>query len=232
MNSLPQELIDAVIDSLPRSSLLSSSLVAKQWQRRSQQRALKKIRFPSEAQVDRWCTDFPQDPEGIVSYVHVAEFAGIDSWYDSTIFGRALKGLSSLTELRVSVTGIPDELPTQISRGELGKGITILRLQYTSCTLATTMSVIHSLPNLKVLSIVDPRVGSEGPLRSHPVTSRRAPLDSLELWGDVDVGGIGKALAESGFTFRRLSLEVDPSGVEQLVMLSSETVAKLALYGV
>jgi len=230
MNSLPQELIDAVIDSLPRSSLLSSSLVAKQWRRRSQQRALERIKFRSEAQVSRWCTDFPQDPEGIVSYVHVAEFAGIGSWYDPTIFGRALKSLGSLTELWVSKTGIPDELPGQITRGELGKEITVLRFWWSSCTLATVMSVILSLPSLDVLSIAHPGVESKGPLQSHPVASQRTPLDLLGLWGNV--GGIGKALTKSGFTFRRLSLDVDLSGVEQLIVLSSETMVKLTLYGV
>jgi len=119
MNSLPQELIDTVIDNLPLPSLFSSSLVAQQWRRRSQQRALERIKFLSEAQVGRWCTDFPQDPEGIVSYVHVAGFAGIYSWYDPTIFGRALKNLGSLTELWLSQTKIPDELPGQIeARGD------------------------------------------------------------------------------------------------------------------
>jgi len=231
MNSLPQELVDTVIDNLPHSSLLSSSLVAKRWRRRSQQRALERIKFPSEVQVDRWCTDFPQDPEGIVSYVHVAEFAGIGSWYDPTIFSRALKSLGSLTELWVSETRIPDELPGQILRGELGKGITVLRLWWTSCTLATMTSVIFSLPNLKVLSIIDPRVGLEGPPQFHPVTSQRTPLDSLQLWGK-NMRGVGKVLAKSGFTSRRLSLDIDLSGVEQLIMLSSKTVVKLTLYGV
>jgi len=92
------------------------------------------------------------------------------------------------------------------------------------------MSFIHSFPNLKVLSIVDPSVQSERPLQSHPVTSQRAPLDSLKLWGNS--GGIGKALAESGFMFRRLSLDLDLLGVEQLVTLSCETVMELELNGV
>jgi len=230
MNSLPQELIDTIIDGLPRPSLLSSSLVAKRWRRRSQQRALERIKFLSEAQVNRWCTDFPQDPEGIISYVQVARFEGIFFWSDPATFCRALKSLGSLTELWVSRTEIPDELPGQISRGELGKGITVLRLLSTSCTLATVVSVILSLPSLEVLRIVHPRVKSRGLLQSHPVTSQRTPLDLLELRGYV--GGIEKALADSGFTFRRLFLDVDLSGVEQLIMLSSETVMELALYGV
>jgi len=230
MNSLPQELIDAIIDRLPLPSLLFSSLVAKRWRQRSQQRALEKIRFRSEAQVNRWCTGFPQDPEGIISYVRVIRFQDIFSWDDPAIFGRALKSLCSLIELCVSWTDIPVELPGQISRGEIGKGITILRLHRTSCTLATTMSIVLSFPNLEVLYILDSGAGSEGPRRSRPVASQRAPLDSLKLWGNS--GGIGKTLAESGFMFRRLSLDVGLSGVEQLIMLSSETVVELALHGV
>jgi len=230
MNSLPQELIDATIDRLPRPSLLSSSLVAKRWRQRSQQRALERIKFLSKAQVNRWCTDFPQDPEGIISYVRVARFQEIFSWDDPALFGHVLKSLCSLTGLCVSWTKIPIELPGQISRGEIGKGITVLHLHYAFCTLATTMSIILSFPNLEVLYIPDSEDGSEGPLQSYPAASQRALLDSLKLWGNS--GGIGKALAESGFMFRRLSLDVGLLGVEQLVTLSCETVMELELNGV
>ena len=69
MDSIPQELIDAIIDYIPQSSLPSCSLVAKRWQRKSQKRVLGAIAFSSEHEVKRWCTDIPQDSDGISLYV-------------------------------------------------------------------------------------------------------------------------------------------------------------------
>ena len=47
----PQE----IIGNSPPSSLTSSSLVAKQWRKRSQQNAFNLIRFSFESKVNRWC---------------------------------------------------------------------------------------------------------------------------------------------------------------------------------
>jgi hypothetical protein len=69
MDSVPQELIDAIIDNVPRSSLPSCSLVAKRWRRKSQRRVLSTICSYHEDQVNRWCTDIPRDSDGISSYV-------------------------------------------------------------------------------------------------------------------------------------------------------------------
>jgi len=230
MNSLPQELVDAVIDNLPRSSLFSSSLVAKLWRTRSQQRALERIKFLSEDQVDRWYTDFPQDPEGVASYVHVVEFENTTFRGNLATFGCALQNLCSLTTLWVKGMEIPDELPAQIPRMEVWKRITTLRLWFISSTLTTVVSVVLSLPDLEVLSIARATAGLGGPLSSHPVTPpHRTPLDLLEL--QAYVGGIGRALARSRLTSRHLSLDVDLLGVEQLIMCSSEMLVKLALYG-
>ena len=68
MDSLPQELIDAIIDNVPQPSLPSCSLVAKRWRQKSQQRVLGTISFSSEHEVKRWCTDIPRDSESPFSY--------------------------------------------------------------------------------------------------------------------------------------------------------------------
>jgi len=230
MDSLPQELIDTIIDGLPLSTLLSSSLAAKRWRRRSQQRAFGSIKFLSEAQVNRWCTDVPQDPEGIISYIHVVRFQDIFFWDDPATFGRALENLSSLTKLWMVGVAIPNGLPGQLSRGQVGESITILCLWYPCSTLATMASLVISLPNLEVLSVVGAGIESEEPLSPHPVTSQRAPLRFLDLRGNI--GGIGKALAESRFVSHHLSLDIQIPGVEQLIAISSETAVNLALYGV
>jgi hypothetical protein len=229
MDSIPQELIDAIIDNVPESSLPSCSLVAKRWRRKSQRRVLSAITFSSEDEVNRWCTDIPRDSDGISSYVRRVEIRDIDCWTEPALFDRMLGTLSSLTTLSIYAAEIPDELPGHISCGEFGKGIAVLYLCYPYCTLATMVSMILSLPNLKELSVQCGVMPEEPPL-TYSVTPQRGPLDSLELHGYV--GGIGEALAKSRFISSRLTLEVDITEVEQLLMLSSETVVELKLRGV
>jgi len=201
MDSLPQELIDKIIDNLPRSSLPICSLVAKRWRRRNQQRAFQEIKFFSEDEVNRWCTGILRDPDGIASYVRVVRFEGITSWNDPATFGRAIKTLGSLTELWVSWTEIPDELP----------------------------GIILSLPNLNVLSITTAMFEWKEPLSTRPTPLKKGPLDLLELRGYV--GGLGETLAKSRLIYRRLSLASHIPGMEQLIVDSSETVVELKLYG-
>jgi len=91
----------------------------------------------------------------------------------------------------------------------------------------TVVSLVLSLPNLEVMSIHCDEIRSGKPFSSYPVTPQRTPLKSLGLRGDV--GRLGEAFAKSKLTSRRLSLEVDTPGVEQLITLSAETVVELEL---
>ena len=230
MDSLPQELVDAIIDNVPESSFLSCSLVAKRWRRKSQQCAFDSISFMSENQVNRWRKNIPQDSNGIPSYVRSAQFVAIPCWTDPALFGRVLKDFTSLKMLYISETGIPKELSGSISRGGIGKGITTLMILYPWCSHITTVSIILSLPNLKELRIENDGFPSEEPLPMHPVVPRRRPLYSLTLRENVI--GVGGSLVKYQFTSTHLSLDVHIRGVEQLLMLSSETVVELRLYGV
>ena len=229
MDSIPQELVDAIIDNVPESSLLSCSLVAKRWRRKSQQRALDNISFLSEGEVNRWCTYIPQDSDGISSYVCHVRIEAISSWAEPALLSRMLGSLSSLTTLSLYATEIPDELPGRISRGEFGNGITVLCLRFSHYTFATMTSMILSLPNLKELCVEYCEVTPEGPFPTHSVTPQREPLNSLELHGCW--GGIGEALAKSRLTSSRLSLGVGITGITQLLLVSSETVVELELRG-
>jgi len=85
----------------------SSSLVAKRWQQRSQQHTFAHIKFWQEQQVFLWCTNIPQDPDGILSYVQSVEFSGI-RWSKPTLFGRALKCFSKLELLEMINTPLPE----------------------------------------------------------------------------------------------------------------------------
>ena len=234
MDSIPQELIDAIIDNIPQSDLPSCSLVAKRWQRKSQRRVLDTIAFLSEGKVKRWCTDIPQDSDGISSYVRHVMFEEIYSWTEPTLLCRLLGSLSSLTALSMSEIEIPDEFPGHLSRGEFGKGITTLCLRFLDSTVETLTLMILSLPNLKELHIEhcieDGEDVLERPLPTYSVAPQRGPLDLLVLRGGV--GGTGEALAKFRFTSRRLTFGVDVAGLEQLILLSSEMVVELSLYGV
>jgi len=236
MDSLPQELIDAIIDNVPQPSLPSCSLVAKRWRRKSQQRVLSTISFQSEDKVKRWCTDIPQASDGISSYVRHVNIEEIYSWTEPALLSRMLGSLSSLTALSIYGIEIPDELPGCISRGGLGKGITTLGLRLPCCTLATLTSMILLLPSLKELSVEDFIEDCEVMMPNEPpstcsVTSKRGPLESLELRGH-GVNRIGEALAKFRFTSRRLTSHVDITGIQQLLLLSSEMVVELTLWGV
>jgi len=230
MDSLPQELIDKIIDDLPRSSLLSCSLVAKRWRRRSQQRAFEKFVFSFKDDMDRWCTNISQGPGGLSSYVRHIAFAEIDPWNDPAAPGRVLKNLGSLKTLWICGSAIPDELPAQISRGEFGKEITTLYIDPLPCALAPIVSMILSLPNLKRLHVGAYGTKPGEPLSTQPISLQKGPLDFLEI--DRDTCGLGEALAKSRLTSRHLSLGVNAPGVKQLIMRSSETVVGLNLYGV
>ena len=230
MDSIPQELIDAIIDNVPESSLPSCSLVAKRWRRKSQKRLLTNILFPYECAVKYWCTDIPQDSDGILSYVRHITLGEIYSWTEPALLSRLLGSLSSLTALSIHRVKIPDEFPGHILRGEFGKGITALHLCTPYSTLATLTSMILSLPDLKELGIEDCDNVPEGPLPTYSVTPQRGPLDSLKLLGHV--GRIGEILAKFRFTSRHLTLRMDFAGTEQLLLLSSETVVELHLCGV
>jgi hypothetical protein len=227
MDSIPQELIDAIIDNVPQSNLRSCSLVANRWRQKSQRRVLSTIQFSSEDKVNRWCTDIPRDSDGISSYVRHVEIWRI-SWAEPALFSRMLGTLSSLTTLSIYVAEIPGELPGHISRGAFGKGITALHICCIYCTLATMTSMVLLLSDLKEL-IVECEGEPEGPPLTDSVTPQRGPLDSLELHGCV--GGIGEALAKFRFISSRLTLDLNITGVEQLLMLSSEIVVELKLRG-
>jgi hypothetical protein len=228
MESIPQELIDAIIDNVPRFSLPSCSLVAKRWRRKSQRRVLSAISFSSEDEVDRWCTDIPRDSDGISSYVRRVKVELIHCWAKPTLFSCMLETLSSLTELSLVETEIPGEFLDRISRGGLGRGVAILSFWSSCFEVAAVTSMILSLPDLKELSVYCLGIALGGPLRARSVAPRRQ-LHSLVLRGNANE--IGEALARHRITSTHLSLDVHTTTVEQLLMLSSETVVKLELSG-
>jgi len=229
MDSIPQELIDTILDNVPESSLLSCSLVEKRWRQNSQRRAFDTISFSSEEDMNRWCADIPQDSDGISPYVRHLKIKEIYSWAEPALLSRMLESLSSLTTLSMDTTKIPDELPGHISCGEFGNGITALHLSLLRPTFAAMTSLILSLPNLKELCIENCGVMPEGPHPARPVIPQRRPLDSLGLHGFVD--GVGEALAESQLTFSRLSSDGGITGIMQLLLVSSETLVELKLCG-
>ena len=228
MDSLPNELIEAIIDDIPPSSLHSSSLVARRWRTRSQQRILDFITFSSEDKVDRWYSDVQRVRNRIASYVRSAEFRRIDSWNEPALFGRVLEGLCSLTTLEVTACAIPDELPGQISRGMCGRGITTLFLQSSDCELSTITSMILSLPDLKRLNVLVSGTTLRDP-SSTPITPQRRSLDMLELY--YFASEVTEDLIQAQITSRNICLDSAISGAHRLIAISSETLVALTLEG-
>ena len=185
--------------------------------------------FSSEDEINRLCTEIPRDSDGISSYIRHVTIEDISPWDEPASFSRMLDTFSSLTTLLVYETEVPDELPGHISRGEFGKAITTLYLCFSQCTVATLISMIFSLPNLKELCVDYCEVTLEVPLLAHSVTPQRGPLNSLELHGYME--GVGEALARFRLISSRLSLHLYIPDIEQLLMISSETAVELKLHG-
>ena len=233
MDSLPQEIIDNIIDNLPHSSLRSSALIAKRWRRRSQQRLLDHISFYSELKVNEWYVNTHNEPEGITSYVKFAKFHHITKWKDPTLFCRVLRNFSSLTELGVDRTEFRDEAMQEcILHEESGKNfVTGLYLRSPGCSFSTVISMITALPNLQNLFIeyIHGDISGQAP-PARPVLPQRRPLYRLRVIKCVD--GVAQALANFHFASRDLCLDVQTQNIKYLLVPSLATVAMLTLFGV
>ena len=230
MNSLPQEIIDEIIDDLPHSSLRSSSLVARRWRKRSQQRAFYMVSFVSESVVNKWHVDTQGDPGGISSYVQRARFYYIAEWKNPALFSRLLENFNSLTTLSIFGTQIPEEVPEHILHRGIGNRITALHLQE-SPQPSFVVPMILAFPNLKNLSVDYLMTVPSGPPLSHPVLPQRRTLDSLQVLGCTR-SRVAETLANLHFVSRRLFLDVQTENIHGLLVLSSATIVELVLRGV
>ena len=154
MESLAQELLEAIIDYVPPPHADSCSLVARRWRKRSQRRYFSVVLFCQEEVVVRWCKNNPQDPNGIPSYAEDVKFQSIRRWRDSAVFTRALKCFSCVKTLLICDTWIPsDEAREIVSSGEFGRELTSLVLISAISPLPALMPLILSFPNLRELTI-------------------------------------------------------------------------------
>ena len=230
MDSLPQEIIDEIIDNIPHPSLRSASHVAKRWRERSQQRTFKDIWFRSESMVNAWLTKIQSSHSEISSYVRFVGFSNIINWKDPALFGRILNDLNSLTELAIFDMEISEEILEHILHGGFSWRITALNLQRLSCSLSAVMSTILAFPNLRDLVIIY-LVIRQGELSTRPAPPQRRPLNSLLVRG-YGIGPIAEALANHRFASRRLTLGAQPQNIQKLLVLSSAIVVELVLVGV
>ena len=231
MDSLAQELLDAIIDHVPSPHAHSCSLVARRWRKRGQQRVFSdlKLVFSCEDDLIRWCRDIPQGPHGIPSYIRDVQFRGIVPWSDPTILGRVLERLSWMKILKFSGTMVPrDEVQRIASSGTFGRELTSLVFTSPFSAVPTLMPLISSSPNLRELTIEYRPSWRTMPLATkHPW--KRGPLQSLRLFGLLSEEM--EYIARCGITFHKLDLDVGDRMIEKIVACSSETVEKLVLSG-
>ena len=232
MDSLAQELVDAIIDRIPRQYTPSCSLVAKRWRQHSQRRYFNSVGFTCEDQMILWEANIPKDPDCIPSYVRRVHVQSARSWDEPAIFGRVLKTFRSMESLTMFGAGpIPPlyDFQDSVSFGEFGSELTSLTLIGHSCTLVTIMSFILSLPNLNDLWIERVVIVSEESPSTLPDTSWRRPLKRLVLQKVPEV--VVTALAQCQCTTKWLCLDRDDHDIERLVKISSEVVVTLSLQG-
>lgn len=182
MDSLVQELIDKIINHTPREDMPASSLVARRWRRRSQQRDFEfvKLKF---SDLPLWETNVPQHPDGIPSYAHHVRLKRASLLLETGILPRVLKTFTSIISLwiRGASLPLPDELVVPVSLGEFGSGVTHLTL---ICVFhepfAGIKSLIFSLPTLKELIIHDTYPPSHNP----PHRSAEGTAETARSTGD------------------------------------------------
>ena len=232
MESLAQELLDAIIDHVPPPDARSCSLVAKRWQKRSQQHHFSHLTFARECEVVSWYTNIPQDPDGIPSYVQDVEFQTIRLWRDPTLFSRVLKCFSRVRFLTIFETGVTyDELYDVVSSGEFGRQLTSLILLLPLCTPPTLMLLITSFPNLKELIV-------NGVAEVSVASTAQTPPDMVWKMGTLELlelswvrSKVIHSIARCGITSRRINLAVGDGMTEKILANSSEAVVELIFQG-
>ena len=233
MDSLAQELLDAIIDHVPSPHAHSCSLVARRWRKRGQQRVFSdlKLVFSCEEDVIRWCKDIPQDPDGIPSYVRDVQFRGIIPWSDPTILGRVLECLSRVKILKISQTELLcGEVQSIVSSGTFGRELTSLVFTSPYSTVPSFMPLISSSPNLRELTIEYRRAWRIAPTSLAPEHIwKREPLQSLTLFRPS--GEEMEYIVRCGITSHNLDLYLGDTMIEKVVACSSGIVEKLALRG-
>ena len=228
MESLAQELLEAIIDYVPPPHADSCSLVARRWRRRSQQRHFSHLRFFREEEVVRWCENIPQDPNGIPSYADDVEFQTIDRWCDPTLLTRALKCFSRVKTLRICGTVVPSgEVHDIVSSGAFGGELTSLALLNVVSPPPPLLPLILLFLSLRELRI--------GPMPTPPAfmlpekTWRGEPLRTLRLSRLSPMEF--EFIVLCGITSRRISLDVGDVMIEKIIACSSELVSELVLNG-
>ena len=231
MDSLAQELIDEIINHVPRRGTPATSLVARRWRRPSQQRHFEFVLFKSDY-VTRWEANVPQDPDGIPSYVRHVRFKHFPLRLEPGILSRVLKVFTSMISLDIDGGRLPppEELTVPVSLGEFGQRVTRLTLNAIIGEPSTVVvSFIFSFPNLRELVISNvPFLPDESP----PITldiSQRGPLESLVVLGSMDLSYDYIPLWR--FAPRRLSFGPSVRSADLLVGVSSETMVELTLMG-
>ena len=231
MESLAQELLDAIIDHVPFQHARSCSLVARRWRKRGQQRAFRYLVFRSEDDLIRWCRDIPQDPNGIPSYVRTVELREIIYWSDTGVLGRALKCFCRVKILKVFGSIFPCcEVPGIVSSGTFGWELTSLMFNAPYSVVPTLMPLISSFPSLRELMVAHNPSLAKAPVSLAPEHIwKRGPLQSLRLFGLL--GEEIEYIARCGITTRKLSMFMADGAIEKIVACSSETVEILVVRG-
>ena len=229
MYSVPQELLNEVINNVPRQDMPASSLVARRWRRPSQQRNFEFVLFLSD-DVIFWEANIPQNPNGIPSYVRHVRFKHFPPRLEPGILSRVLKTFTLMASLDIDNTHLPppEELVVPVSLGEFGKGITRLTLVFVTQPPAKIRSLIFSLPNLKELIIHN--VVFDGSLPVVSDTAQRGPLELFVVLGNQLELYTG--LAQWELASCKLSVDPSSNGIELLIKISSGMMEALTLIGV
>ena len=167
MESLPQEIIDEIIDDLAFdfATLKSASLVQKSWTPQSHRRLFHYVPFYSLNRLERWSLSISPDPDGIASYTRTILFS-YDTrrpWIEPANLDRFLDHFRSFTRVeRLVISGLEtdkfDAASTVHYFGHFAATVKSLDLGTAIGTPASLFSFICAFPLVDDLAIELPNV--------------------------------------------------------------------------
>jgi len=170
MPSLPQELIDDIIDHVDSWSerpLQSCSLVCSQWSTRSRKRLFEQVELSSQTDLEHWCASIRPGPSGPSSFVedlslvdsHLSMSMPIGtSWFQLSILSNAAPHLQSFSGLRALRIMGWDTAAAPVSLmlhyfGPHSENVTRLTLQRMFIRTSALVAFVSRFPHLQYLFI-------------------------------------------------------------------------------
>lgn len=157
MKTLPQELVDKVIDELLELNgykahrITPYSLISRAWAPRIQQHRFRTLYFDSSGELQKWCRRVTPDPAGVSRHTHRLVFFGIDTLEGCEAHIRAFTCVKNL-----DIVGCNFLLSPSVAEcfTPMGSGLIRLRICESETTSRIIISLLAGFPQLKSFTTI------------------------------------------------------------------------------